>query len=97
MNQQSPAEVTAISRDGKQFVPLKTIIDQLGGDVTWDNSAKIATVNVREVTAQIFAGQKGLTANGKTYELSAEPFVENNTLYVPVDALHDLGLSTGQS
>ena len=93
---QSPAEVTAINRNGKQFVPLKTIVEQLGGNVTWDNVAKIATVNVRNVTAQVFAGQKSLTANGTTYDLSAEPFVENNTLYVPVDLLHDIGLSTGQ-
>jgi hypothetical protein len=92
---QAPAQVNAISRDGKQFVPLKTIVEQLGGTVDWDNAAKIATINVRNVTAQVFADQNNLTANGQTYTLSAEPFVENNTLYVPIDLLHDIGLSTG--
>ena len=92
---QSPANVTGINRNGVQFVPLRSVVEQLGGNISWDNESKAATFTVRNVTGQIWAENSTFQANGQTHTLNGAPFVEDGTLYVPVDTLHDIGLTTG--
>jgi hypothetical protein len=92
---QAPANVSGITRNGVTYVPLRSVVEQLGGNISWDNEAKTATFNVRNVTGQIWEGNSTFQANGQTHTLDGPPFIENGTLYVPVDTLHDIGLTTG--
>lgn len=89
------AHVSSVEHGGTQFVPFRTIVEQLGGTIRWDNQAKVATFTVRDVTGEIGANSKALTANGASHVLSAEPFVEDGVLYAPIDTLQGIGLTTG--
>ncbi len=33
----TPANVTAIERNGVNYIPLASIVQQLGGTISWDN------------------------------------------------------------
>ncbi|MFY9233754.1 MAG: copper amine oxidase N-terminal domain-containing protein [Fimbriimonadaceae bacterium] len=90
----SPANVSGIIRDGIRYVPLRSVVEQLGGSIEWNNQTKAATFTVRNVTGQIYADSQSFTANGQTHSLTGTTFVENGTLHVPVDALTDIGLTT---
>lgn len=92
---ESPANVQAVVKDGVQFIPLRNVVEQLGGSISWNNESKAATFTVREVTGQIWADNNTFQANGQSHILSGQPFVQDGTLYVPIDTLHDIGLTTG--
>ena len=72
-------------REKPRFVTIEAAMEQLGGSCEWDLAGKIATVTFDDVTAQIFAGQTTIHANGEALELSEPPFVEGSRLYVPAD------------
>jgi len=70
---------------GSRYVPLKQALDQLGGQVEWDNAAKRATVHVNGKTILATMEQTSVEANGASYTLSQAPLVQNGVLYVPED------------
>ena len=91
------ARVKGVLKNGIQYIPIKQVVQQLGGTVDWDNDSKSAVVNVRDKTAQVFAGQYGVRVNGEDTKLSGETFVDGDVLYVPEDFLSALGLTFSHS
>ena len=84
-------ELHAIDMGGVQFVPI-TDLERFDASIEWDNAGKFATINIRDTTAQVFAGQTTVHADGRSIELEAEPFIQGNTLYVPAGLISSLGL-----
>lgn len=89
----SSADVSSKERDGVQYVPLRTIVEQLNGSIDWDNETKTTRFNIRGQNGVMTAGQNWFTVNGQRNSLTGTPFIEENTLYVPVDTLTDVGLN----
>jgi hypothetical protein len=82
-------------KDGKNFVPLKEVVQGLGGTADWDNNAKTATVTIGQWTANVQMGSSTIPVSSndgrsQNVNLSAEPFVENDTMYVPWDFFRDV-------
>lgn len=92
-NDNQNANVQAISKDGTTYIPLATIVHQLGGRIDWDNTAKKATLEVRGQTAEVDINDSLVTVNGQERGLAAMPFVEDGRLYVTPDFLDQLGLT----
>jgi hypothetical protein len=97
MAEETQARVKGVVKNNVQYIPIKPVVQQLGGTVDWDNNAKSAVINVRDKTAQVFAGQQGVRVNGQDTKLSGETFVDGDTLYVPEDLLTALGLTFSHS
>ncbi len=70
---------------GTQYVPLKAALDQIGGQVEWDNVAKRATVHANGKTILVAMEQTSVEANGATQTISNPPLVQDGVLYVPED------------
>ncbi|MEZ0324610.1 MAG: copper amine oxidase N-terminal domain-containing protein [Fimbriimonas sp.] len=89
----SSANVQAIERNGVNYVPLASIVQQLGGTISWDNDAKKANLSVRGRTAEVDLIDQFVTVDGQERTLNSTPFVEEGRLYVTPDFLDELGLT----
>ena len=79
-----------IERDGRHFVPLKEIVENLTGRVDWDNNTKTARSTIGQWTATFVNGENTVDVNGQKVELSAPPYVEGDKMYVPWDFFRDV-------
>jgi len=79
-----------VEKDGRHFVPLKEIVENLGGSVEWDNNTKTARSTIGKWTATFVNGESDVDVNGQNVLLSAPPYVEADRMYVPWDFFHDV-------
>jgi len=75
--------------NGKHYVPLRDVITQLGGQVSFDNVSKTASATIAPYTATIQMGDRNVDVSGTPVQLSADPFVEDDQMFVPFDFFHD--------
>lgn len=78
----------------KHYVPLRDIVEALGGSLDFDNSAKVAHAKIGPWDATVTMGDTNVTVTGSDGKeipvtLTAPAYVENDTFYVPYDFLHD--------
>jgi hypothetical protein len=85
--------VTSKVKDGVQYVPLASIVQQLGGTIDWDNNTKKASLNVRGRSAEVDINDRIVKVDGQEQVLTSTPFVEEGRLYVTPDFLDQLGLT----
>ena len=77
--------------DGTTFVPCADLANALGGYADWDNTAKIARIEIGDRVGHIHNGSSSVEVNGTTYDMKAEPYIETttSTLWVPVRVFRD--------
>jgi alpha-tubulin suppressor-like RCC1 family protein len=79
----------AIVKGGQAFVPIRSIFEQLGASISWDNTNKVATVTQAKsgeesITIQINYKTGEQTLNGKVVSLQNKPFINTNISYLPL-------------
>lgn len=89
----NPAQVTALDRDGVRYVPLASIVQQLGGKISWDNAAKRASLEVRGRSAEVDMNDRIVKVDGAERILNATPIIEQGHVYVTEDFLDQIGLT----
>jgi photosystem II stability/assembly factor-like uncharacterized protein len=67
-----------VIKNGRTLVPIRAIIEALGGTVGWDKTARKATVSLGETTISLWIGKNGATVNGKS-----TPIDSTNARVVP--------------
>ena len=87
--------VQAIERNGINYVPLKEIVEQMGGEVRWDNNSKSASITVKNSTSMLDANENMITVNGQQRALTNAPHLEDGKLYVTYDTLQAMGITVG--
>lgn len=78
-----------ITQNGQNFIPMRSIFEKLGAQVTFDGSNKVATVartasDAPEVTISVNATTGETKVNGQIVTLPTKPFTINGTLYLPL-------------
>jgi hypothetical protein len=79
---------------GKNYIPLRDVVEQLGGTIAFDNNTKIADATIGPWTAHVQMGDQNITVdgNGSTtpVQLTAPTFIdEKGEMFVPFDFLRD--------
>jgi len=79
----------AIIRGGQAFIPIRSIFEQLGAKVAWDNTDKIATITqtqaeILSMTIEVDYKTGELTLDGKTIHLENKAFSSANISYLPL-------------
>ena len=74
---------------GQLYVPLHEIVQQLGGQTSWDNDNKIATATIGQWTATIRMADRNVDVSGTAVTLSGDPYVDQGVMYVPATFFHD--------
>jgi hypothetical protein len=75
--------------NNKHYVPLRDVVEALGGNVSFDNNVKAAIATIGQWTARITMADRNVDVSGTPVQLSADPYVEDGQMYVPFDFFHD--------
>ena len=75
--------------NNKHYVPLRDLVEALGGTVSFDNDAKVATATIGQWKATVQMANKQVDVSGTPVTLSADPFVQDGQMYVPFDFFRD--------
>jgi N-acetylmuramoyl-L-alanine amidase len=75
---------------GVPFVPMAKIVEMLGGYVTWDNTNKIANIELGNKRVDVQLDNDTVTVNGDQVTLSSPPAMAHNTLWVPLELFQDV-------
>lgn len=69
--------------DGITFIPLAKVVETLGGYVTWNNAAKVASIELGDKKADLEEGSSSVNVGGEVSFLPAAPFNESGIIWAP--------------
>lgn len=67
----------------RTMVPVRSVSELLGADVSWDQATQSATLVRAGVTVRMTVGSRIATVNGKSFEMDVEPLVVNERILIP--------------
>jgi len=73
---------------GTIYVPFKSVVEALGGTVTWDNENKTVAATIGQWTANFLLASDTADVNGTTVQFPAPSYVDDGELYVPAEFFH---------
>ena len=77
--------------EGTTFVPLANVSQALGGYADFDHDTKVAKIELGAYVLLVQADNPIVDINGTPVELQAAPFIDVDTLFVPVRLFEKLG------
>jgi hypothetical protein len=78
--------------DGTTYVPLANVAQALGGYVDFDNSTKVAKIELGDKVILVKSESDSIDVNGTTHTLQAPVFIAENQMWVPVRLFEKLGI-----
>lgn len=79
--------------EGTTFVPLTNVSQALGGYADYDHATKVAHIKLGETEFYVQADNPIVEINGAPVELQAAPFIDVDSMFVPVRLFEKLGFS----
>jgi hypothetical protein len=80
-------------KDGRTLLPIRALIEALGGSVQWNPSARTATTLLGSRTVALTIGSTTALVNGSPITLDVAPEIRNGRTFLPLRALvENLGL-----
>jgi len=80
-------DVTPEIRDGRTFVPVRSLAYSLGvteNNVSWDDTTSTVTIISGDLTLRFTIGNNMLTVNGNPVEMDVEPYIKNGRTMIPL-------------
>lgn len=69
---------------GRTMVPIRAVVEAMGGTVEWDGSTQKITLKARGNTVVMWMGKTDITVNGASKKMDVAPASKNNRTFVPV-------------
>ncbi|MEA4960771.1 copper amine oxidase N-terminal domain-containing protein [Lutispora sp.] len=69
---------------GRTMVPIRAVVEAMGGTVEWDGSTQKITLKARGNTVVMWMGKTDITVNGANKKMDVAPASKNNRTFVPV-------------
>jgi hypothetical protein len=77
--------------EGTTFVPLANVAQALGGYANYDHESKIAHIELGDYQLDVQADNPEVNISGQLVSLQAAPFIDQDTMWVPVRLFQTLG------
>src|SRR5205823_1193727 len=88
--QMGPAEEPR-NMNGPIFVPLRAVLEHMGGTAKWNQESSSVTAALNGHTATIPGGSPDITVDGQPRHLSVSPFYQDNHIWVPLELFEAFG------
>ena len=75
---------TPIIVSSRSMVPIRAIVEAMGGTIGWENSSQQITLTANGNTVKMWIGKKEITVNGTTQTIDVAPLIQNERTFVPV-------------
>lgn len=70
--------------NGRTMVPIRAIVEAMGGTVDWDGNTKKITLKARGNTVEMWLGKKDIKVNGEDKKMDISAAIKNGRTFVPV-------------
>lgn len=77
-------EVAPKAKDGRTFIPLRGVLDQLGCTLHYDSQGQMVEIKKAEQTILLSLGSTSASVNGKNVELEQPAVIENGRTLIPL-------------
>ena len=77
-------EQAPVNQDGHVLVPMRTIFEAMGAEVSWDGAVKKVTGTLGGNTVELTIGSKTARVNGEDTTLDVPASIINGSTMVPV-------------
>lgn len=68
----------------RTMVPIRAIVEAMGGSIKWDNIERKITMTARGNTVEMWIGKTEMRINGVAKTMDVAPVIQNERTYVPV-------------
>lgn len=75
---------TPMILSGRAMVPIRAIVEAMGGRVVWDGNAQKITLIARGNTVEMWLNKTDIIINGKSKKMDVAPTLINGRTFVPV-------------
>jgi hypothetical protein len=82
-------DTTPIILNGRTLVPIRAIIEAMGGIVGWDDTERKITLNAYEHEVVMWLNQKNILVDGVAFEMDVVPQVINGRTMLPIRFVAD--------
>ncbi|PKM49991.1 MAG: hypothetical protein CVV02_13490 [Firmicutes bacterium HGW-Firmicutes-7] len=80
-----PGRGTApITISGRTMVPIRAVVEAMGGTVEWDGATQKVTLKARGNTVEMWMGKTDIKINGVSKKMDVAPASKNGRTFVPV-------------
>ncbi len=69
---------------GRTMVPIRAVVEAMGGTVGWDGGTSLITLNARGNKVEMWLGKTDIKVNGAAKEMDIAPVAKDGRTYVPV-------------
>lgn len=82
-------DVEPILENGRTLVPMRTIFEALGANITWNNETRTATATKNDIIIEITIDSNKMLKNGEAIELDVPARLRGARTLVPVRAVSE--------
>lgn len=86
-----------VLKDNRTLLPIRAIVEAMGGDVGWDSRDRKVTIKAKGSTVEMWLDKKTIRSDGQNKNIDVAPTVINGRTMVPVrfvaDNLPDCGIT----
>lgn len=75
---------TPIILNGRTMVPIRAIVEAMGGEIGWDDASQKITLDARGSNIEMWINKKNITVNGSKKEMDISPILKNGRIFLPI-------------
>lgn len=79
----------AVVVNSRTMVPLRFVMQALGAEVGWNDTAKSAQISANGVSAEFVVGANSFTVNGEVKSLDSPAYIEDGRTMIPLRAVSE--------
>lgn len=77
-------DTTPVVISSRTMVPIRAIVEAMGGTISWDGSSQQITLIANGNTVNMWVGKTEITVNGVRRQMDVPLIVQNGRTYVPL-------------
>ncbi|MBN2222106.1 MAG: copper amine oxidase N-terminal domain-containing protein, partial [Vallitaleaceae bacterium] len=75
-----------VIRNGRTIVPIRAIVEALGGTIAWESTTKTITISAQGNIVVMQIGSLSYSVNGSSYQMETAPVIINSRTMIPLRA-----------
>jgi hypothetical protein len=75
---------TPVIISGRTVLPIRSVVEAMGGNIEWDGATKKITLNAKGITVDMWIDKKEIQVNGVLKQIDVAPVILNGRTMVPL-------------
>ncbi len=80
-------DTAPIIKNDRTLLPVRAVVEALGGDISYDSSDRSVTIDTDETTIEMTIDDTEMYVNGKRQTTDVAPIIENDRTFLPIRAV----------